>query len=131
MAKPAAGPLFRLFRQQASAGLLEIVESSTANARKFKVQAFQRFDHGCRHDNAAEPLVVGGNHVPWSLWRAGVTDHVLVGEHVLIPQLALREVANLELPMLSGVIEAFQKAPLLLRLGQLQMKLENPRAIAR
>ena len=47
-----------------------------------------------RHHQPGEPLVVGRDHVPGRLGAAGVADHVLVGVHVFVPELALGDVAQ-------------------------------------
>src|SRR6476469_7220550 len=107
--KPGCGPLFPLLRQQRLAGVFEIAQRRATQGWKLQAEAFQRFDQHRRHDNAAEPLVVGGDDVPGGFWCAGVTDRVLVGGHVSVPKFALRKIANLELPMLGGRIETLEE----------------------
>jgi hypothetical protein len=61
----------------------------------------------------------------------GAPHHLLVGVLVLIPALALLEVAGAELPILGGVVEAGPEALGLLLLGDVQEELEDGRALVR
>ena len=75
------------------------------------------------------------------LWSAGITYHgaqsvdvavmaSLVGLHVLVPVGPLGHVGRVELPLLVGVVEAGDEAPLLLRLGHVEEELHDLRAVA-
>src|SRR5262245_59906726 len=94
-------------------------------------QRSQRLDDRGGDDQASEPLVVGRYDVPGRMLRRGIADHVLVGLHVVVPVLALLDVAGRELPVLFGVLEPFQKALLLLLPGDVQEELTDDDAVAR
>src|SRR5262245_61962223 len=67
-----------------------------------------------------DPLVVGRDHVPWSLLRGRRRERVLVSVHVVRPERALREVGRGKLPVLLGTLEALEEPPFLLVLRDVQ-----------
>ena len=77
------------------------------------------------HDQAREPLVVGGHDVPRRVRRAVCADRVLVGRHVVVPVRALAHVAGRELPVLLGLVEPLQEALLLLLARDVEEELED------
>src|SRR5207244_6479418 len=56
--------------------------------------ALSRLDHRRRHHKPRESLVVGRHDIPRRVRPAGCADHVLVGGHVFVPELALGDVAT-------------------------------------
>ena len=91
----------------------------------------QRLDHLGGNDEAGEPLVVRGHDMPRRFRPAGVADHVLVGGHVLVPELSLRDVAHRELPVFRWLFDALQEPPFLLFLGDVQKEFQDQRPVAR
>ncbi len=46
-----------------------------------------------------------GNHVPRSVIGRATAEDVLVGDHVIVPELALGEITELELPILLRIVD--------------------------
>src|SRR5581483_7206467 len=90
-----------------------------------------RVDDRGRHDHAREPFVVRGNDVPGRMCRGGAPDRVLVAALVVVPPVALLQVAHRELPVLLGAIEPLEKPLALLAFRQMQEELDDGGAVAR
>src|SRR5713101_3194900 len=66
-------------------------------------------------DDTGEPLVVGGHDVPRGVPGRGGADQLLVGLHVVVPELTLLDVVGRELPVLLRSLESLEETlPLLL-----------------
>ena len=76
-------------------------------------------------DDAREFLVVGGHHHPWRVWGRRVPDHVLVGRLVVVPVVALFQIARGELPVLFRHVQPLEKPRLLLFLRDVQEELAD------
>src|SRR5438552_915426 len=93
----ARDPRPLLLRQQQALGGGQLLELVPTDLGVLQVQGRQRLDDGGGHDDAREPLVVGGHDVPGSIPGRRVLDHVLVGRHVLVPEAALLDIGAGEL----------------------------------
>src|SRR5688572_13058333 len=129
------GPLFpRLKMRLVQQGLpdrLHLLERRPIHGWERELQPRQRVHHRARHHQPREWLVVGGYDVPGRMRTAGRADRVLVRGHVLVPELALGNVAFRELPALGGLLDARQEALALLLLRNMQEELQDQRATAR
>src|SRR5258708_22053197 len=63
--------------------------------------------------------------MPWTILRRSVADHVFVGILIVVPTLAFMNVCGRKLPVFFGLVEAGQKALLLLFLGKMQKELAD------
>src|SRR3954447_15917492 len=93
-----------------------------------RVHRLERLDDDPAHGPVAEPLAVGGDDVPGRLLGRGVRDRLLVGGLVVVPALALGEVAGVELPALGRVVEARLQPLRLLLARDVQEELDDARA---
>src|SRR4051794_21338294 len=93
-----------------------------------RVHRLERLDDDPAHRPVAEPLAVAGDDVPRRVLGRGVRDRLLVGGLVVVPALALGEVAGIELPALRGVVEAGLQPLRLLLARDVQEELDDARA---
>src|SRR4051794_2088999 len=93
-----------------------------------RVHRLERLDDDAADRPVAEPLAVGRNDVPRRVLGRRACDRLLVGAHVLVPALALGEVAAAKLPALLRVFEALAQALGLLVARDVQEQLHDARA---
>src|SRR5262245_58423007 len=110
-------------RSERPAGRRQLAPSRGAQLRKTEAQIPPRRDDGGGNDHAREPFVVRGDDVPGGPRARGAPDHVLVGRHVLLPGAALEDVAEGELPVLVGLVEALEEPASLLVLRNMKEEL--------
>ena len=97
--------------------------------RVLRIELLQRVAHDRRHRQVAEPLPVRRDDVPRrTRRRASCAQRVLVRGQVVVPVLALLEVAQRELPALRRVVVARLEALALLLLVDVQEELDDGRA---
>src|SRR3954451_18718481 len=77
-----------------------------ADRRVLRVELDERVQEHRRDGDAQEPLVVGRNDVPRSMFRARRAEHLRERCLVLVPVLALLDVVRVELPVLLGEVDA-------------------------
>src|SRR6185312_8594232 len=90
-----------------------------------RVHRLEALDHDAADRPVAEPLAVGGHDVPRRVLDGRARDRLLVGGHVVVPALALGEVAPVELPALRRVVEARLEALGLLLARDVQEELDH------
>lgn len=108
----------------------ELLAFGFVDVRKGKIQFVQGFEDGAGDDEAREPFVVRGNDVPRSVFGGGLLDHFLVGFLVVLPEAALVYIGHGKLPILFGVLEAFEKALLLFFLGDVEKEFSDDHPVA-
>src|SRR5262249_58458509 len=69
--------------------LAHLLERSGADYRIGEIEPIERLDESARDHKPREPFVVGRHDVPGRMRPAGGANHVLVGGHVLRPELAI------------------------------------------
>ena len=94
---------------------------SSASIRSTKAAATTR---------RANHLLVGRHDIPRRVFGGRMTDRVLVGLDELVPQLALLDVVEGELPPLFGIVDAREEALQLLLLGNVEEEFERHGAVA-
>ena len=62
-------------------------------------------------------------------WRAAAGQGLLVGRHVVVPELSLLVVGLADLPLLGRIVEPLLEASQLLFLGDVEVELENVRVV--
>ena len=92
--------LFRGFGGQVDAGWVE------GGGGEFEFQALEGFYEEAGDGHVAEPLVVGGDEEPRGAPGAGALEDVLVGDHVVRPELALLEVGEGKFPVFGAIVDA-------------------------
>src|SRR5258706_4618136 len=110
--------------------LLEITQACIVDFWKLGIELLQSLDNSGRDDQAGEPLVVGWHDIPGRVWCGCMADHIFIGTHVVVPQLALDHIRHGKLPMLGRVIQSTQQAPQLLLSGDMEKELERDDAVA-
>src|SRR5262245_48297723 len=90
-----------------------------------QVEALEGVDEGLADHQVAVPLPVGGHHDPGRVPGCGAPDRLLVGVLVVVPALPLLDVADPELPVLRGVVEAGPQPLGLLVLRDVQEALDD------
>ena len=95
-----------------------------------QVQAGEGVDDGGGDDQAGEPFVIRWHHVPRGIGSGGVADHVFVSHHVISPMPALGDVAGGKLPILFGIVEAFEESALLLLAGEVEEEFSDHHTVA-
>jgi hypothetical protein len=95
-----------------------------------EVQGGESIDDGGCDDDAGEPFIIGGHDVPRGLFGGGVTDHLLVGCHVVVPEPAFTDVGGGELPVFGGIIQAFEEAAFLFLFGNMEEELTDDDSVA-
>src|SRR5262249_10231172 len=120
---------FRRARERASwlYGLsLELEISRVPSGfRVLRVHRLERFANDRGHCRIARPFAISRNHMPWCPPGGAFVEHDLVGGLVLIPKLAVPEVAWIELPTALGIIETRLETLALLLLRDVQHELED------
>src|SRR5215467_11406115 len=86
-------------------------------------------DDGGSNNKPRDPFVIGRHDVPWRVIRRRRPDHVLVRRHIFVPQLALADIASVELPLLGRIVDAFEEALFLLPPGHVEKELERYGAV--
>ena len=76
------------------------------------------------------PFIVGGHHKPGSIVRTGGAQALLIGVHVVLPELSLRNIVRAEFPVFRRVFNSFQKTFSLFFGGQVKEELEDAGTIA-
>src|SRR5712692_7443363 len=98
-------------------------------ARIFQAEPLEPLHDRARDEQVPEPLLVGGDDIPWGGPRARVLQGVLVGLHVLAPEPPFLDVRQAELPLLGWVAQpVFQPSPLL-GLVYVKEELQDDRAV--
>src|SRR5690349_10456199 len=85
----------------------------------------QSVDEDCADREIPEPLVVRGNHVPRGVLGRAAANGVGVGGHVVVPALALREISDLELPVLRWIVVSRLEPGSLFVLADVQEELDH------
>src|SRR6266446_8085843 len=120
----------RLFSDEGLANLLQLLERRAFDLGELEIEALHGFDQGAGDHQPREWLAVGWHHVPGGMRATGRADHVLVGRHVLVPELALGDVLHGEFPALARLIEPIEQASALLLPRHMKKELENAGAAA-
>ncbi len=89
------------------------------------IKTLQRLNQRSTNHQIPVPLPIRWHDVPRSPLCAGFAERIRIGRSVVSPKLALFEVANIELPLLVGLIPARLQALALLILADVQEKLQN------
>lgn len=97
--------------------------------REGHFEAFDCVDDDPGGDEASVGFVVGGNDVPGAIFGGSFAENVFVGGHVLFPEFPFGEVAGVELPVLFGIIEAFEEPAFLFVAGDVQEEFEDASAV--
>src|SRR5450759_4184687 len=84
-----------LLREQGLLHLSELAKLLWPHFRVAEAERVEGIDDGGGDDEPREPLVVGRHDVPGRLFGRGLSDHVLVRPHVVLPALALLRVCLL------------------------------------
>jgi hypothetical protein len=121
----------QLIRLQCLPDLLHLTKRSGVECRVFKVKAVEDIDEHSGDHQPREPFVIGRDHVPRCFRRAGVADHILIGVHVAVPQLALGHIVCGELPALDRLVQPCEQSALLLLFGDAQVELDHHGPAAR
>src|SRR5687768_181906 len=74
-------------------------------------------------------LVVRGHGVPRRPWSPGLPKAFLVGGDVVVPAVALVEIARIELPVLLGLVDTLEEAFTLLGLRYVEPELQDDRTL--
>lgn len=114
-----------LVRFENCSNFRDLLKSGAFDLWIIEVKGFQGIEDRSAYYQPGKPLVVGGDHVPGRVACGGGADHVLIGGHVSVPKLAFNNVAHGEFPLLDGVLEAGEKPPALLILGNVEEELER------
>ena len=127
---PACGPGYfsRLLVTPGPLAAASSVFWASETFGKRELHVLHRVHHGRGDDEAREALVVGRHDDPRRVRRRRVLDHVLVGVHVLLPEAPLLGVGRRELPVLLFHLDAFEEAPLLLLLRDVEEELADRRS---
>src|SRR5688500_17954137 len=107
-------------RPQAAACPGQLDALCAGERREPEIEALEGLRNDLRDGETREPLVVRGDHVPWRGACAGLRDGLFVRPRVVLPAQPLVDVADRELPVLRGVLQALQEAPALLLSGDVQ-----------
>ena len=91
------------------AHLLKLLERRALDPRELQVEAVQGLGQGSCHCEASKPSAVGRHHVPRRELTTGPAQHILVGRHVFVPELALGDVGHGEFPALGGLLQPLQQ----------------------
>src|ERR1035437_5362693 len=97
------------------------------------VGQFERLEcveNDLRNDQPRILFVVGGNDIPGRIARTGSTQAFFIGLHVLFPEFPLLDIREAELPVLVGLIDAFEESLALFLFRKMQEELDDPRAVA-
>ena len=111
--------------------LLELGAHRRIDLGKARIERLNRVDDRRRHDQAREPLAIGGHDVPRRHVGGGVANHVFVGRHVGGKVRALADIGRRELPVLLGLVEALEEALALFVLRHVQEELADQHALPR
>src|SRR4029079_16342515 len=79
---------------------------------------------------ARKPFTVSGNYIPRRVLGRGVADGVFIDLEEFLPQSALLDVVEIELPSLVGIVDASQQALELFVLGDIEKELDGHGAAA-
>ena len=85
---------------QRGTGGFKCLQGLVAELGVLRVDGFKALDDGRGDDEAGEPFVVCGHHIPRRNLGCGGADQRLIGLDIGVPQLALLDVASVELPSL-------------------------------
>src|SRR5262245_5234152 len=111
--------------------LLQLLLARALEVREVELELLQPGDDGLGHEEAREPLVVGGHDEPGRDGAAGALDRGGPAPLVLVPVPALGHVARVELPVLLGVLDALEEAALLLLPRDVQEELAHEHGVPR
>ena len=90
-----------------------------------ELEAGHDFDQNLRDDDIAIPLVIGRDDEPRGMLSAGSREQVFIACLVLLPELALSEVALGKLPMLIRSVDTGTKPRGLLLLRDMKEEFED------
>jgi len=90
------------------------------------VERLECVEKDLRDDQAGVFLIVGGNDIPRSRVGARRGQAFLVGLGVVVPEFALLQIRVAELPVLAGVVDAFEKALPLFFFREVEKELDDP-----
>ena len=97
-----------------------------ADPRWLEVHLVDSVDHDATDEGPQCVLVVGRHHIPRRPGGRRGGEGLLVRSPVLVPVLALGQIPGRELPILCGVSQSIEEAPLLLVTGDVQEDLDDP-----
>src|ERR1035437_8396311 len=95
-----------------------------------RLQSPERVKNYLRDDQAGVVLIVCGDNIPRSVKGAGCAEALFVSLRVFLPELSLVNVRKDQLPVLFGIIDAYQKPLPLPIFRYMQEPLDDARAVS-
>ena len=81
-----------------------------------KIQFLQHVHNDLGNNEPGVFLIIGRHDIPWSGRCAGSTKTLLIGLHILRPELSFPDIGGAEFPVLVGFVDTREKALSLLLL---------------